>query len=85
MELKVPISQHFSTGYNFGMKFYTKIKYIGLTWDGFSCNPVTFNLDIYFTINIFYEIYKGLFDSTIWHNLLHMYLVTNIFSNIYII
>lgn len=31
MELKVPISQHFSTGYNFGMKFYTKIKYIGLT------------------------------------------------------
>lgn len=56
MELKVPISLYFSTGYNFDMKFYTKIKYIGLTWDGFSCNPVTFNLDIYFTINIFYEI-----------------------------
>ena len=28
MELKVLISKHFSTGYNFGMKFYTKIKYI---------------------------------------------------------
>lgn len=53
MEFKVLIYKYVLIGYNFGMKFYIKIEYIGLIWDGFFCNLVIFNLDIYFIINIF--------------------------------
>lgn len=50
MEFKVLIFKYFLIGYNFGMKFYVKIKYIGLIWDGFFCNLVIFNLVILFLI-----------------------------------